>query len=343
MKALIKSHARRGLCISDTKFPELGENEILVRINKTAICGTDLHIYKWDDWAKKTIPVPMIIGHEFVGEVIGFGACVEQFKVGDRVSGEGHLVCGFCRNCRAGKAHLCRSTKGIGVNSSGAFAEYIVIPEFNAFHVPDEIPDHIAAILDPFGNAVHTALAFDVAGEDVLVTGAGPIGIMAAIVARHCGARRVVLTDINDYRLALARKLGFQHVINSKEQELSEYAAQIGLEEGFDIGLEMSGVPAAFSSMLNVMNHGGKIALLGILPDDTAIDWGLVIFKGLHIKGIYGREMFETWHKMKAMLLSGLSLEGIITHQFDFEDFEEAFELFESGHSGKILLNWNPK
>lgn len=340
MKSLVKQQSSRGIWMLETDKPTVGHNDLLIKIRKTAICGTDMHIYQWDDWAQKTIPVPMVVGHEYVGEVVDMGQEVQGFKVGDRVSGEGHITCGHCRNCRAGRRHLCRNTQGVGVNRAGAFAEYLVIPAFNAFKIPDNISDDLAAIFDPFGNAVHTALSFDLVGEDVLITGAGPIGIMAAAVARHVGARHVVITDVNPYRLQLAEKMGVSRAVNVTEQPLQEVMRSLGMTEGFDIGLEMSGVPTAFRDMLNNMNNGGKVAMLGIPPQDVAIDWNQVIFKGLVIKGIYGREMFETWYKMASLLQSGLDISPIITHQFTIDDFQQGFDVMGSGESGKVILNW---
>ena len=296
MKSLVKAKAEKGIWLQDTPKPEVGHNDLLIKIRKTAICGTDMHIYNWDEWSQNTIPVPMVVGHEYVGEVVGMGQEVKGFQIGDRVSGEGHITCGHCRNCRAGRVHLCRNTEGVGVNRPGAFAEYLVIPAFNAFKIPDNISDDLASIFDPFGNAVHTALSFDLVGEDVLITGAGPIGIMAAAVAKHVGARHVVVTDINPYRLELAKKMGATRAVDVSKEDLKDVMNELGMTEGFDVGLEMSGVPVAFRDMLNKMNHGGKIAMLGIPPQDVAIDWNQVIFKGLVIKGIYGRETFETWY-----------------------------------------------
>jgi threonine 3-dehydrogenase len=313
---------------------------LLIKIRKTAICGTDMHIFNWDTWSQKTIPVPMIVGHEYVGEVVAMGSEARGFIIGDRVSGEGHITCGHCRNCRAGRRHLCRNTEGVGVNRQGAFAEYLVIPAFNAFKIPDNISDELASIFDPFGNAVHTALSFDLVGEDVLITGAGPIGIMAAAVAKHVGARHVVITDINPYRLALAKKMGATRAVNVAHTPLADVMAELGMTEGFDVGLEMSGVPVAFSDMLAKMNHGGKIAMLGIPPDNVSIDWNQVIFKGLTIKGIYGREMFETWYKMASLIQSGLDLSPIITHEFPLAEFAKGFETMNSGQSGKVILDW---
>ncbi|ALS33854.1 threonine 3-dehydrogenase [Pseudoalteromonas translucida KMM 520] len=341
MKALSKLKAEPGIWMTDAPKPEVGHNDLLIKIRKTAICGTDVHIYKWDEWAQKTIPTPMVVGHEYVGEVVDMGQEVRGFKVGDRVSGEGHITCGHCRNCRAGRVHLCRNTTGVGVNREGAFAEYLVIPAFNAFKIPDNISDELASIFDPFGNAVHTALSFDLVGEDVLITGAGPIGIMAAAVAKHVGARHVVISDVNEYRLALARKMGATRAVNVANEKLEDVIKELGMTEGFDIGLEMSGVPSAFNSMLNNMNHGGKVAMLGIPPSDMAVDWNQVIFKGLVIKGIYGREMFETWYKMASLIQSGLDLNPIITHQYSIDDFQAGFDMMISGQSGKVILNWD--
>lgn len=340
MKSLSKLHAKPGIWLTDTEKPEMGHNDLLIKIRKTAICGTDMHIYHWDEWSQNTIPVPMVVGHEYVGEVVDMGQEVAGFNVGDRVSGEGHITCGYCRNCRAGRRHLCRNTTGVGVNRPGAFAEYLVIPAFNAFKIPDNISDDLASIFDPFGNAVHTALSFDLVGEDVLITGAGPIGIMAAAVARHVGARHVVITDLNDYRLELARKMGATRAVNIGKENLADVMKELGMTEGFDVGLEMSGVPAAFRDMLAKMNHGGKIAMLGIPSGETAIDWNQVIFKGLIIKGIYGREMFETWYKMASLIQSGLDLTPIITHRFGIDDFQKGFDAMASGQSGKVVLSW---
>ena len=340
MKALAKLHSTEGIWLHETEQPTVGHNDLLIKIRKTAICGTDVHIYNWEHWAQETIPVPMTVGHEYVGTVVDIGCEVEGFKVGDRVSGEGHITCGHCRNCRAGRRHLCRNTVGVGVNRPGAFAEYLVLPAVNAFKIPDNISDDLAAIFDPLGNAVHTALSFDLVGEDVLITGAGPIGIMAAAVARHVGARHVVLTDVNPYRLQLAQTLGIKHTVNVAEQTLKAKMAELGMTEGFDVGLEMSGAAPAFRSMLDVMNHGGKIAMLGIPGNDMAIDWSKVIFKGLVIKGIYGREMFETWYKMASLIQSGLDLTPIITHQYAVDQFQQGFDVMRSGQSGKVILNW---
>ncbi|RPE00989.1 L-threonine 3-dehydrogenase [Candidatus Pantoea deserta] len=344
MKALAKLHAREGIwMVTDAPIPEPGHNDLLIKIRKTAICGTDIHIYNWDDWSRKTIPVPMITGHEYVGEVVAIGQEVRGFTIGDRVSGEGHITCGHCRNCRAGRTHLCRNALGVGVNRQGCFAEYLVIPAFNAFRIPDNISDELAAIFDPFGNAVHTALSFDLVGEDVLISGAGPIGIMAAAVCKHAGARNVVITDINDYRLELARSMGVTRAVNVSQQDLRGVMNELGMTEGFDVGLEMSGAPPAFRTLLEVMNHGGRIALLGIPPGEMAIDWNQVIFKGLFIKGIYGREMFETWYKMAALIQSGLDLTPIITHRYHIDDFQQGFDQMRSGLSGKVVLSWDEK
>lgn len=340
MKALAKLKAEPGIWMTEVPKPELGHNDILIKIRKTAICGTDIHIYNWDQWSQNTIPVPMVVGHEYVGEVVALGQEVRGFKIGDRVSGEGHITCGHCRNCRAGRTHLCRNTQGVGVNRAGAFAEYLVLPAFNAFKLPDEVSDDLAAIFDPFGNAVHTALSFDLVGEDVLITGAGPIGIMAAAVARHVGARHVVITDINEYRLELARSMGVTRAVNVSHESLGTVMNELGMTEGFDVGLEMSGVPAAFNDMLDKMNHGGKIAMLGIPPIEMAIDWTQVIFKGLVLKGVYGREMFETWYKMASLIQSGLDLSPMITHHFKVDDFQQGFEVMRSGRSGKVILDW---
>jgi len=341
MKALSKLHAEKGIWMTEAEVPTAGPNDLLIKIRKTAICGTDIHIYSWDEWSQNTIPVPMIVGHEYVGEVIGMGQEVRGFELGDRVSGEGHITCGHCRNCRAGRRHLCRNTVGVGVDRQGAFAEYLVIPAFNAFKIPENISDDLAAIFDPFGNAVHTALSFNLTGEDVLITGAGPIGIMAAAVAKHVGARHVVVTDVNEYRLNLARTMGVTRAINVSSESIEETIQELGMTEGFDVGMEMSGVPAAFTSMLENMNHGGKVAMLGIPPKDMAIDWNKVIFKGLEIKGVYGREMFETWYKMASLIQSGLDLTPMLTHTFPIDDFLEGFELMASGQSGKVILNWS--
>jgi threonine 3-dehydrogenase len=341
LKALAKLTRGPGLTLTDVPLPEVGHNDVMIRIAKTAICGTDIHIWNWDEWAQKTIPVPMHVGHEYLGHIVQMGQEVRGLEIGDRVSGEGHITCGHCRNCRAGRRHLCRNTSGVGVNRPGSFAEFLVIPAFNAFKIPPGISDDLAAIFDPYGNATHTALSFSLVGEDVLITGAGPIGIMAAAIARHVGARHIVITDVNEYRLGLARRMGATRAVNVARASLQDVMQELGMVEGFDVGLEMSGVPSAFQSLLENMNHGGKVALLGIPPSNTAIDWNQVIFKGLEIKGVYGREMFETWYKMVAMLQSGLDLSPVLTHQFAVDEFEEGFATMLSGQSGKVILNWN--
>ena len=341
MKALVKAKPERGIWMQDITTPDVGHNDVLIKINRTAICGTDIHIFKWDDWAQKTIPVPMAVGHEFSGQIVDMGIEVRGFNLGDRVSAEGHITCGVCRNCRAGRRHLCMNAIGVGVNRAGAFAEYLAVPAFNVFKLPDAITDDMASILDPLGNATHTALSFDLVGEDVLITGAGPIGVMAAAIARFAGARHIVITDVNDYRLDLARKMGASRALNVTRETIDDCMRELGMEEGFDVGMEMSGQPDAFRDMVRTMHHGGKIAMLGIPPGDMAINWNEVIFKGLVIKGIYGREMFETWYKMSSMLQSGLNMEPIITHHFDIDEFQPAFELMESGKTGKVILHWN--
>ncbi len=340
MKALVKKYKKEGLWMEDVPVPEPGINDVRIKIHKTAICGTDIHIYKWDSWAQKTIPVPMVIGHEFVGEVESFGSNVKGFKVGDLVSGEGHIVCGQCRNCLAGRLHLCRDTMSVGVTRDGSFAEYVCIPATNVWHCDPNIPEDVLAIFDPIGNATHTTLSFDLIGEDVLITGAGPIGIMAAAIARHAGARYVIITDVNPYRLELAKKMGATRVVDVSKEDLKDIQKELGMIEGFDVGLEMSGNGQAFENMLENMVHGGKIALLGILQPETKINWDLIVFNGLTIKGIYGRKMFETWYKMTVMVQGGLDLMPVITHRFHYTEFEEGFELMSSGLSGKIILNW---
>jgi len=340
MKSLVKQKPEIGIWLKDVDVPKCGHNDVLIKIKKTAICGTDMHIYNWDEWSQKTIPVPMTIGHEFVGVIEAIGQEVNGFEIGDRVSGEGHITCGHCRNCRAGRRHLCRNTVGVGVDRTGAFAEYLCIPAVNAFKLPQDISDDMASIFDPFGNAVHTALSFDLVGEDVLITGAGPIGIMAVAICKHVGARHVVITDVNEYRLELAKKMGATRAINVLENDLSDVMKGLGMTEGFDVALEMSGVPSAVQSMLKIMNNGGKIAMLGIPPSEMAIDWNQVIFKGLQIKGIYGREMFETWYKMVSLLQSGLDISPIITHHFSIDDFQQGFDVMGSGKSGKVILEW---
>tara|TARA_R110002049_G_scaffold78774_6_gene200536 strand:+ start:5123 stop:6148 length:1026 start_codon:yes stop_codon:yes gene_type:complete len=341
MKALVKAKAERGIWMQEMPMPEVGHNDVLIKVGHSAICGTDIHIFQWDDWASHAVPVPLTIGHEFSGEIVECGSEVRGFEPGDRVSAEGHITCGVCRNCRAGRRHLCINTVGVGVNYPGAFAEYIAVPAFNVFKLPDVITDDLAAILDPLGNATHTALSFDLVGEDVLITGAGPIGVMAVAIARFSGARHIVITDINEYRLELARKMGATVALNVQKGSLDETMKTLGMTEGFDVGMEMSGNALAFRDMLRTMHHGGKVAILGIPPGETAIDWNQVIFKGLVLKGIYGREMFETWYKMSSMLQSGLRIDPIITHHFAIDDFQPAFELMESGQSGKVILNWN--
>jgi threonine 3-dehydrogenase len=341
MKSLVKAKSERGLWAEETPRPPVGPNDVLIKVRKAAICGTDLHIYNWDKWAARTIPVPMVVGHEFLGAIEEVGLDVTALKVGQRVSGEGHIVCGFCRNCRAGRAHLCRNTLGVGVNRPGAFADYVAIPASNAYLIPDSVPDEIAAILDPLGNAVHTALSFDLVGEDVLITGAGPIGLMAIAICRHVGARNVVITDVNDYRLALAKTMGATRAVRADRQTLKEVMAEIDMHEGFDVGLEMSGNPKALRDMIGAMNNGGKVALLGILADEAAIDWNEVIFKGLTLKGIYGREMYETWYKMLAMLQSGLDVTPVITHRLPMADFEKGFAALNAGQACKVVLDIN--
>lgn len=326
--------------MEDVAIPTIADNEVLIKTRKTSICGTDVHIYKWDSWAQKTIPVPMVVGHEFVGEIAKIGKAVKGLKEGDRVCGEGHITCGVCPNCKKGKKHVCMNTLGLGVNRHGCFAEFFNLPAENIFPVPDDIPDEQASIFDPFGNATHTALSFDLVGEDVLITGAGPIGIMAAAIAKHAGARHVVVTDLNEYRLNLALKMGATHVVNVSKENLKDTMASLNIDHGFTVGLEMSGSPKALESMLETMQHGGHIALLGILPPDTQIDWDLVIFKMLNIKGIYGREIFSTWYKMSHMLQSGLNLSPIITHRFNVNDYLKGFEVMLSRNSGKVILDW---
>ncbi len=339
MKSLVKAKSERGLWLQDSPKPAFGPNDVLIKIRKTAICGTDLHIFNWDKWAQATIPVPMVVGHEYVGTIAEIGSEVKNFKIGDRVSGEGHIVCGHCRNCRAGRGHLCRNTLGVGVNRSGAFGEYLCLPASNAYPIPDSISDDVASILDPLGNAVHTALSFDLIGEDVLVTGAGPIGLMAVAVARFVGARTIVITDINEYRLSLAAKMGATRAVRADKEDLKTVMAELGMKEGFDVGLEMSGNPAALRSMISTMNHGGKIALLGILTDQAAINWNEVIFKSLTLKGIYGREMYETWYKMLAMLQSGLDVSPVITHRIGFSEFEGGFDALNAGTACKVVMD----
>jgi threonine 3-dehydrogenase len=340
LKALVKKRAEKGIWLEDVPEPEMGINDVKIRVLKTGICGTDLHIYDWDAWASKTIPQGLVIGHEFVGEVVAFGANVADVAVGQLVSGEGHVVCGRCRNCLAGRRHLCAHTLGVGVNRNGAFAEYIVLPMSNIWHHSSSVPHDVASIFDPFGNAVHTALAFPVLGEDVLVTGAGPIGIMAAAVAKHAGARHVVVSDPNSYRRSLAEKVGIKHTFNPMETTLQDVMAKLGMYEGFDVGLEMSGNPQAFRDMIGAMSHGGKISMLGIPSKEIAIDWNKVIFNQLTLRGIYGREMYETWYKMTVMLESGLDISGVITHRLNWKNFEDGFAAMSSGESGKVILDW---
>ncbi|MFA6029206.1 MAG: L-threonine 3-dehydrogenase [Elusimicrobiota bacterium] len=340
MKALVKKFPKKGLWMEDVPVPAPTENDVLIKIKQTAICGTDIHIYQWDAWSQQTIPVPMHVGHEFVGEVVAVGKAVNGVSVGMRVSGEGHIVCGHCRNCRAGARHLCPNTKGVGVNRPGCFAEFLCIPASNVFPIPEGVSDDEASILDPLGNAVHTALSYDLTGEDVLITGAGPIGIMGAVVAHHVGARHVVITDVNEYRLDLAKKLGVKNAVNVAKTSLPEVMKGLKMTEGFDVGLEMSGNGTALNGMIQAMKNGGKIALLGIMPPETTIPWNQVIFKGLFLKGIYGREMYETWYKMCSMIQSGLNVRPIVTHRFPVDKFEEGFEIMSAGKSGKIILDW---
>ncbi|MEI9813995.1 MAG: L-threonine 3-dehydrogenase [Acidobacteriota bacterium] len=340
MKALVKAHAQPGLWLQDIPEPEIGINDVLIRVHRTGICGTDVHIFDWDTWAQATIRTPMAIGHEFVGEIAAVGSNVIDFRPGELVSGEGHVVCGRCRNCMAGHRHLCANTSGVGVNRPGCFAEYISLPMTNIWRHDPRVDRDAAAIFDPFGNAVHTALSFDVLGEDVLITGAGPIGIMAAAVARHAGARFVVITDVNEYRLDLARKMKVDLALNAKTERIRDAQQRLGMTEGFDVGLEMSGNPDAFREMISNMAHGGRIAMLGIPAAEMSINWRDVVFNMLQIKGIYGREMYETWYKMTVLLQSGLSLEPVITHRFSYKDFEQGFQVMKTGNSGKVILNW---
>lgn len=340
MWALVKSKPERGLWLEEVEIPTVGKNDVKVKIHKTSICGTDVHIYSWDAWSQQTVPVGLTVGHEYVGEIVEVGENVEGFSVGEKVSGEGHIVCGKCRNCLAGQQHLCRDTEGVGVNRSGAFAEYLVLPAKNVWKCSPSIPEELYSCFDPLGNAVHTALSFNLIGEDVLITGAGPIGIMAAMVCRHVGARHVVITDVNEYRLELARKQGVSRAVNVSQTSVKDVMKDLGMKEGFDVGLEMSGVESGFNDMIGSMKNGGKIALLGIQKNDAKVDWSKIIFNGLTIKGIYGREMWETWYKMDTMLQSGLDISSIITHRFDLEDYEEGFAAMLSGNSGKIVLDW---
>ena len=341
MKALVKSRSEPGLWLQDVPEPQIGINDVLIKVLRTGICGTDLHIHTWDDWAQKTVPVPLVVGHEFVGEIVAIGENVHDFETGDIVSGEGHVVCGRCRNCMAGRRHLCADTKGIGVNRPGAFAEYLALPQTNVWYHDPAIPRDIQAIFDPFGNAVHTALSFPVLGEDVLITGAGPIGIMAAAVVKHAGARYTVITDVNPYRLELAAKIGVTRVVDVSKERLPDVQKELGMVEGFDVGLEMSGNTAAFNDMLSNMCHGGKIAMLGIPSEEMAIDWTKVVFNMLTIKGIYGREMYETWYKMTVMLHGGLDITPVITHRLHYTEFEQGFAAMKTGEAGKVILNWD--
>ncbi|MCH8295397.1 L-threonine 3-dehydrogenase [Candidatus Poribacteria bacterium] len=340
MKAIIKKKAEPGLWLDDVPIPEVGINDVLIKIHKTSVCGTDVHIYDWNEWAQKTIRTPLVIGHEFVGTVKNIGDNVHDFKEGDLVSGEGHIVCGRCRNCLAGRRHLCMKTNGVGVNRDGAFAEYLCIPVTNVWYCDSSIPEDILCCFDPFGNAVHTTLSFDVLGEDVLITGAGPIGIMAVTIAKHAGARYIVITDVNPYRLEIARKMGATRTVDVTQEKIEDVIEELGMKEGFDVGLEMSGNPNALRSLLANMCHGGKIAMLGIQESDTAIDWNQVIFNGITIKGIYGREMYETWYKMTSMIQTGLDISPVITHRFRYQFFEEAFKVMRAGKSGKVVLDW---
>jgi threonine 3-dehydrogenase len=340
IKAIVKAKPETGLWLQDVPMPEMGINDVLIKIHKTAICGTDVHIYNWDEWARRTIPVPMPVGHEFVGRVAAVGSNVHDFKPGDLVSGEGHLVCGRCRNCLAGRRHLCPHTSGVGVNRPGAFAEYLCIPVTNVWYCDPSIPLDVLACFDPLGNATHTALSFDVLGEDVLITGAGPIGCMATAIVRHAGARHVVVTDVNPFRLEIAKKMGATIALDVRQGSIADAQKTLGMKEGFDVGMEMSGNPQAFRDLLTGMCHGGKIALLGILPPATAVDWNTVIFNSLTLKGIYGREMYETWYKMTVMLQSGLDITPVITHRFHYSEFEKGFEAMRSGASGKVILSW---
>ena len=340
MKALVKKLPERGIWLENVPEPNVGTNDVCVRITHTAICGTDLHIYDWNEWAQRTLDLPLVTGHEFCGIVEEIGPGVTHYKPGDRVSGEGHITCGYCRNCRAGKRHLCQKTIGIGIQRAGCFAEYLVLPETNVWPIHMDIPSEIAAFFDPFGNAAHTALSYEMVGEDVLITGAGPIGIMAVAICSFVGARNIVITDMNDFRLELARKMGATKTINVKNERIGNVYSELNMTSGFDVGLEMSGSPDAFRDMLENMYHGGRIALLGLLPKSTQINWDDIIFKGLHVKGIYGREMFETWYKMTQMLRSGLDISGVLTHRFPIDDYKNGFEIMESGNCGKVVLEW---
>ncbi len=340
MLALVKEKPEVGLWMREVDIPEVGANDVLIKIKKTSICGTDLHIYNWDEWSQKTIKTPMTIGHEYVGEIVQLGSQVKGWQIGERVSGEGHIVCGACRNCLAGRRHYCPNTIGVGVNRDGAFAQYLSIPTTNVWRCAPDISDDIISCFDPLGNATHTALQFDLIGEDVLITGAGPIGMMAAAICKHVGARNVVVSDLNEYRLALAKEMGATRVVNATKEDLRDVMKELNMKEGFDVGLEMSGSPQAFSGMVDVMHNSGKIALLGLVKPGTVIDWDKVIFHGLTIKGVYGREMYETWYKMTTMLQSGLDISKVITHRFDVRDFEEGFKAMNTGQSGKVVLDW---
>ena len=340
MKALVKSSNEPGIWMENIPEPECNTNDVKIKITHTSICGTDLHIYKWDEWAQKTLVTPLTIGHEFCGIIEEIGPGVTHYEPGQRVSGEGHITCGNCRNCRAGKRHLCQKTNGVGIHKDGAFAEYLIIPESNIWPIHNDIPSDIAAFFDPFGNAVHTSLSYEMVGEDVLITGAGPIGLMATAICKFVGARNVVITDINDYRLALAKEMGATKAINVSKHSITEFYSQLNMTSGFDVGLEMSGNPEAFRSMLGHMFHGGKVALLGLLPDSTRIDWDDIIFKGLKVKGIYGREIYETWYKMEQMLRSGLDISKVLTHKLSVDEYEKAFNIMEAGECGKIVLEW---
>jgi len=340
MKALVKKERKPGLWLDEVPVPKYGINDVLIKVQKTAICGTDVHIYNWDAWAQKTIPVPMVIGHEFVGTVAAMGSNVHDLEIGEVVSGEGHIVCGRCRNCLAGRRHLCNDTKGVGVNRQGAYAEYVSIPVTNVWHADPTVPKEILSIFDPFGNATHSALSFSVLGEDVLITGAGPIGLMATAIVRHAGARHVVTTDLNPYRLELAEKMGATVALDIRERRIADVQEELGMKEGFDVGLEMSGSGEAFRDLIGNMCHGAKIAVLGIPPEDLVIDWNAVVFNMLTIKGIYGREMYETWYLMESMLGSGLDIAPVITHRYHYTDFEEAFQVMRSGRSGKVVMDW---
>ena len=341
MKALVKASPEKGIWMQDVPMPKVGINDVLIKIKKTAICGTDLHIYKWDDWAQRTIKTPMTIGHEYMGEVVDMGSGVKNIKIGDRVTGEGHIACGHCRNCRRGKLHVCENTIGIGVNRDGSFAEYLSLPAENVVHLDSRVSDEMASIMDPFGNATHTALSFPLIGEDVLITGAGLIGTMATAICRFAGARNIVVSDLSEYRLDIARKMGATVTINPSKGEIIESAMKQLHMRGFDIGLEMSGSPKAFEGMIDNMYNGSKIALLGILPNTTTVDWGKIIFKALTLKGIYGREMWETWYQMEQMLITGIDLSPVITHRFGIDDFQKGFDVMESGECGKVILSWD--